>query len=110
MDEKSPVRQGDAVSGLPGFNTEFVVDRYPQNAVCSQCNVPWFARILDIDAFEDSQAIAENLKLQAAHGIKEAAEPPIVSSPVSGAAADMSLNSLGNALPLRAERKAITPW
>jgi ketosteroid isomerase-like protein len=38
----------------------------------------WF-KIVDIEAFEDSQAVAENLKLQAAHGIKEAAEPPIVS-------------------------------
>ncbi len=38
----------------------------------------WF-KILDIDAYEDSQAVAENLKLQAAHGVQEAAEPPIVS-------------------------------
>ena len=38
----------------------------------------WF-KIVDIDAYEDSQAVAENLKLQAAHGIREAAEPPIIS-------------------------------
>ena len=38
----------------------------------------WF-KIVDIDAYEDSQAVTENLKLQAAHGVREAAEPPIVS-------------------------------
>jgi hypothetical protein len=38
----------------------------------------WF-KVVEIDAHEDSQAVAENLKLQAAHGIQEAMEPPIVS-------------------------------
>jgi ketosteroid isomerase-like protein len=38
----------------------------------------WF-KVVDIDAYEDSQAVAENLKLQAAHGVEEAAEPPILS-------------------------------
>lgn len=38
----------------------------------------WF-KIVDIDAYEDSQAVAENLRLQAVHGVREAAEPPIVS-------------------------------
>ena len=38
----------------------------------------WF-KIVDIDAYEDSQAVAENLKLQAAHAVEEAAEAPIVS-------------------------------
>jgi ketosteroid isomerase-like protein len=38
----------------------------------------WF-KIVDIDAYEDSQAVAENLKLQAAHAVGEAAEAPIVS-------------------------------
>ena len=38
----------------------------------------WF-KIVDIDAHEDSQAVAENLKLQAAHGVEEAAKPPIIS-------------------------------
>ena len=38
----------------------------------------WF-RIVDIDAYEDTQAVAENLRFQAAHGVEEAAAPPIVS-------------------------------
>jgi ketosteroid isomerase-like protein len=38
----------------------------------------WF-KIVDIDAYEDSQAVAENLKLQANHGVEEATKPPIVS-------------------------------
>lgn len=38
----------------------------------------WF-KIVDIDGHEDSQAVAANLTLQAAHGVEEAAEPPIVS-------------------------------
>jgi len=38
----------------------------------------WF-KIIDIDAYEDSQAVAENLKLQAAYGVREATEAPIVS-------------------------------
>ena len=38
----------------------------------------WF-KIVDIDGHEDSKAVADNLKLQAAHGVQEAAAPPIVS-------------------------------
>ena len=36
-------------------------------------------KVVDIDAHEDSQVVAENLKLMAAHGVKEAAAPSIVS-------------------------------
>jgi ketosteroid isomerase-like protein len=35
--------------------------------------------IFDIDANEDSQAVARNMDLQIAHGVKEAGLPPIVS-------------------------------
>ena len=38
----------------------------------------WF-KVVDIDANEDSQAVVENLRLQAAYGIGEASAPPIVS-------------------------------
>lgn len=38
-----------------------------------------WGKIVDIDANEDSQAVAENLKMQAAYGIEEAVAPQIVS-------------------------------
>ena len=38
-----------------------------------------WGKIVDIDANEDSQAVAEWLELQARHGIEEALAPPIVS-------------------------------
>jgi ketosteroid isomerase-like protein len=38
----------------------------------------WF-KVIEIDANEDSQVVVENLTLQAAYGIKEASELPIVS-------------------------------
>ena len=38
-----------------------------------------WGQVIDIDAHEDSQAVAENLKKQAAMGIAEAAASPIVS-------------------------------
>lgn len=38
-----------------------------------------WGKIVDIDANEDSQAVAESLKMRAAYGVEEAAAPPIVS-------------------------------
>lgn len=38
-----------------------------------------WGKVVDIDAHEDSQAVAEHLDMQAAAGIAEAAAPPIVS-------------------------------
>ena len=38
----------------------------------------WF-RIVDIDANEDSQAVADSMPIRAAAGIEEALAPPIVS-------------------------------
>ena len=38
-----------------------------------------WGKITEIDANEDSQGVAENLKMQAAHGIDEAVAPQIVS-------------------------------
>ena len=39
-----------------------------------------WGKIVEIDANEDSQAVAEALKMRAAHGIEEeASAPPIVS-------------------------------
>lgn len=38
-----------------------------------------WGKVFSIDANEDSQVVAENLKLLAAHGVAEAAAPPIVS-------------------------------
>ena len=38
-----------------------------------------WGKIVDIDANEDSQAVAEALRMRAAFGIEEAAAPPIVS-------------------------------
>jgi ketosteroid isomerase-like protein len=38
-----------------------------------------WGKVVDIDANEDSQAVAESLKIQAGHGIPEAAAEPIVS-------------------------------
>ena len=38
-----------------------------------------WGKIVEIDANENSQAVAENLKMQAAYGVEEAAAPQIVS-------------------------------
>ena len=38
-----------------------------------------WGKVFAIDANEDSQVVAENLVLLAAHGVKEASAPPIVS-------------------------------
>ena len=38
-----------------------------------------WGKVFAIDANEDSQVVAENLALLAAHGVKEASAPPIVS-------------------------------
>lgn len=75
------------VKGLPHDTTiilrwsarDMLIDgsRY-RNYGVNVLRMRWF-KIVDIDAFEDSQAVAENLKLQAAHGVKEAAAAPIVS-------------------------------
>ena len=37
-----------------------------------------WGKIVDIDANEDSQAVADALKIRAAYGVKEASAPPIV--------------------------------
>ena len=74
------------VKGLPNDTTIIMrwsaKDTLIDGSPYSNCGVHilkmrWF-KIVDIDAYEDSQAVAENLKLQAAHGVQEAAEPPIV--------------------------------
>lgn len=75
------------VKGLPHDTTiimrwsarDTLIDGSPySNCGVHILKMRWF-KIVDIDAYEDSQAVAENLKLQAAHGIKEAAESPIES-------------------------------
>jgi ketosteroid isomerase-like protein len=38
-----------------------------------------WGKIVEIDANEDSQAVAEALRMRAAHGQEEASAPPIVS-------------------------------
>ena len=74
------------VKGLPNDTTIIMrwsaKDTLIDGSPYSNCGVHilkmrWF-KIVDIDAYEDSQTVAENLKLQAAHGVQEAAEPPIV--------------------------------
>lgn len=75
------------VKGLPYDTTiimrwsakDTLVDGSPySNYGVNILKMRWFT-IVDIDAYEDSQAVAENLELQAAHGVREAADPPIVS-------------------------------
>ncbi len=75
------------VKGLPNDTTiilrwsarDTLIDGSPyRNYGVHILKMRWF-KIVDIDAYEDSQVVAENLKLQAAHGVQEAAEPPIVS-------------------------------
>ena len=75
------------VKGLPHDTTiilrwstkDILIDGSPyRNHGVNILNMRWI-KIVDIDGNEDSQAVAENLKLQAAHGVQEAAEPPIVS-------------------------------
>jgi ketosteroid isomerase-like protein len=75
------------VKGLPHDTTiimrwsakDTLIDSFPySNCGVHILKMRWF-KIVDIDAYEDSQAVAENLKLQAAHGVQEAAEPPILS-------------------------------
>jgi ketosteroid isomerase-like protein len=75
------------VKGLPNDTTIIVrwsatdtrVDGSPYNNhgvhIIRMC---WF-KVVDIDANEDSQAVVENLKLQATYGIEEASAPPIFS-------------------------------
>ena len=75
------------VKGLP-HNTTIVVrwtntDRGPDGSAYANCGVHiikmrW-GKIVAIDANEDSQAVAEWLKLQARYGVAEASAPPIVS-------------------------------
>jgi ketosteroid isomerase-like protein len=75
------------VKGLP-HNTTVIVrwtntdslpdgSRYENHGV-HIIKVRW-GKIVDIDANEDSQAVAEALKMRAALGVEEAAAPPIVS-------------------------------
>ncbi len=75
------------VKGLPNDTTIIVrwsaTDVLPDNAPYRNRGVHivkmrW-GKIVDIDAHEDSQAVAENLGKQAALGVAEAAAPPIVS-------------------------------
>ncbi len=75
------------VKGLP-HNTVIVVrwsatDRLPDGSAYKNHGVHiikmrW-GKIVEIDANEDSQAVAESLQMRAAYGIEEAAAPPIVS-------------------------------
>lgn len=75
------------VKGLP-HNTTIIVrwtntDTGPDGSAYSNHGVHiikmrW-GKITDIDANEDSQAVAGWLKLQARHGVEEAMAPPIVS-------------------------------
>lgn len=75
------------VKGLP-HNTTIVVrwsatDRLPDGADYHNHGVHiikmrW-GKIVDIDANEDSQAVAESLKMRAEYGIEEASAEPIVS-------------------------------
>ena len=75
------------VKGLP-HNTTVIVrwtntdslpdgSRYENHGV-HIVKMRW-GKIVEIDANEDSQAVAEALKMRAAYGIEEAAAPPIVS-------------------------------
>ena len=75
------------VKGLP-HNTTIIVrwsntdslpdgSRYENHGV-HIIKMRW-GRIVEIDANEDSQAVAESLKMRAAHGLEEAAAQPIVS-------------------------------
>jgi ketosteroid isomerase-like protein len=75
------------VKGLPHDTTiilrwsarDTLIDGSPyRNYGVNVLRMRWF-KIVDINAFEDSQTVAENLKLQAAHGVKEAAALPIIS-------------------------------
>ncbi len=75
------------VKGLP-HNTTVIVrwtstDHLPDGTTYSNHGVHivkmrW-GKIVEIDANEDSQAVAEWLKLQSSHGVQEASAPPIVS-------------------------------
>ena len=75
------------VKGLP-HNTTIIVrwsatDTLPDGSPYDNHGVHvvqmrW-GKIVAIDANEDSQAVAEALKMRAEHGIEEAAAPPIVS-------------------------------
>jgi ketosteroid isomerase-like protein len=60
-------------------NTDSLPDgsRYENHGV-HVIKMRW-GKIVEIDANEDSQAVAEALKMRAEHGIEEAAAPPIVS-------------------------------
>lgn len=75
------------VKGLP-HNTTIIVrwsgtDTLPDGSPYNNHGVHiikmrW-GKIVDIDANEDSQAVAESLKMRAAYGLEEASAPPIVS-------------------------------
>jgi hypothetical protein len=59
-------------------NLEQLPDRSPySNHGVHVVRMKWF-RIVDIDANEDSQAVAESMPVRAAAGIDEALAPPIV--------------------------------
>jgi len=74
------------VNGMP-WNTTIIIrwsatqdmpDRSPYlNRGVHIVRMVW-AKIVDIDANEGSQIVAESLKVMAAHGIAEALAPPIV--------------------------------
>jgi ketosteroid isomerase-like protein len=75
------------VKGLP-HNTTIIVrwtntdalpdgSRYENHGVYI-VKMRW-GKIVEIDANEDSQAVADALRIRAAHGIEEASAPPIVS-------------------------------
>ncbi len=75
------------VKGLP-HNTIIIVrwtatDELPdgspyENHGVHLVRMRW-GKIVEIDANEDSQAVADSLKMRAAYGIEEASAPPIVS-------------------------------
>ncbi len=75
------------VKGLP-HNTTIIVrwtatDDLPDGSAYHNHGVHiirmrW-GKIVEIDANEDSQAVAESLKMRSAYGIEEASAPPIVS-------------------------------
>ncbi len=60
-------------------NTDTLLDGSPYNNHGVHVVKMRWGKIVEIDANEDSQAVAEALKIQAAHGLEEALAPPIVS-------------------------------
>jgi hypothetical protein len=63
-----------------------------------------WGKIVEIDANEDSQAVAEALEMRAAHGLEEASAPPIVSQ-----ADQLQREATTPALMLRRNRLQLVP-